>query len=183
MKKTFLISLLTLGAVTMYAQSDNNSTNNNGAVCKKFQNMPANAVAVWPKGAYTPLEDPSCAPCYEYKSKHGVMIMECPYLQFPAEHSTADAGAMNTDYVAPVTTAQANSNESVAMQGQNSYTGNYPVCKRDPDMPANATPVWPKGQYTPLENQACAPCYEYRSKHGVMIMECPYLQFPAEHRD
>ena len=182
MKKTFLISLLipiAIGAaLTTYAQSSDvqTTTNNNGAVCKKFPNMPANAYPVWPKGAYTPLEDPSCAPCYEYKRKNGIMTMECPYLQFPAEHSTADADALP-----PVTTAQANVND-VQYQGQNSYTGNYPVCKRDPNMPANAKPVWPKGDYTPLEAQACPPCYEYKSrKTGILIMECPYLRFPAEH--
>jgi len=77
MKKTFLILLLTLAALNMYAQSDvQTTTNSNGAVCKKFPNMPANAVPVWPKGAYTPLEDASCPPCYEYKRKNGIMTME-----------------------------------------------------------------------------------------------------------
>jgi hypothetical protein len=178
MKKTFLISVLTLAAFSMYAQSadQQTTTSYNGAVCKRFPNMPAGATPVWPKGAYTPTQDASCPPCYEYTSKHGVRIMECPYLQFPPEHATAAADAG----VAPVTAAQPTGDLQV--QSQNSYTGNYPVCKRDPDMPANAKPVWPKGEYTPLEAQACAPCYEYKSKRtGIMIMECPFLRFPAEH--
>jgi uncharacterized Zn-binding protein involved in type VI secretion len=185
MKKTFLISLLSIAALTTYAQSSENpgvTISKNGAVCKQFPNMPANAYPVWPKGTYTPLEDPSCPPCYEYTSKHGTLRMECPYLQFPAEHSTA--GNTDNTELAPVTTARANANENVQYQAQSSYTGNYPVCKQFPNMPANAHPVWPKGDYTPLEAQACPPCYEYKSKKtGIMIMECPYLRFPAERKD
>jgi len=179
MKRTILISLLTLAAFSMNAQTT--TTNYDGAVCKKFPHMPANATAVWPKGTYTPTQDPSCPPCYEYTSKHGVLIMECPYLQFPAEHGAANG--ISYEAQAPVIRAQANTTENVAWQAQNSYTGNYPVCKKDADMPRNAKPVWPKGTYTPLEDQACPPCYEYTSKHGIQIMECPFLRFPAEHRD
>ena len=61
-------------------------TGNYPAVCKRFPDMPANGHPVWPKGTYTPLQDPSCPPCYEYVSKHGTLRMECPYLQFPPEH-------------------------------------------------------------------------------------------------
>lgn len=182
MKKTFLISLLSLAAFSMNAQT---VTTDKNAVCKKFPHMPAGATAVWPSGTYTPTQDPSCPPCYEYKSKRtGVMIMECPYLNFPAEKSSATASnaVMEQNYE-PVTRTQPNT-DRIVMQSQNSYTGNYPaVCKRDPDMPANAKPVWPAGTYTATQDPSCPPCYEYKSKRtGVMIMECPFLRFPASEK-
>jgi hypothetical protein len=172
MKKILLLPVLMLAAISLQAQSmDRPATLNNNAVCKSFPDMPANAVPIWPKGAYTPLEDPSCPPCYEYTSKHGTLRMECPYLQFPPEHENQAA----------VMEKQTNTGRSIQMQSENTYSGNYPSCKRFPDMPANAVPVWPKGAYTPLQDPSCPPCYEYTSKHGTLRMECPYLQFPPEH--
>jgi hypothetical protein len=181
MKKTILISALLLGAASMNAQTTYQTTTNH-AVCKSFPNMPANAVPVWPKGTYTPLEDPACPPCYEYTSKHGTRRMECPYLRFPPEHSTSTT--VNNEVTEQTTTdyAPVNAGRSMDVQSNRTYTGNYPaVCKSFPDMPRNAHPVWPKGTYTPLEDPSCPPCYEYVSKHGTLRMECPYLRFPPEH--
>lgn len=55
-------------------------------------------------------------------------------------------------------------------------------CLREADMPANATPAWPKSDYTPApaQNPSCAPCYEYTNKRGTAIMECPFLIFKTQ---
>ncbi len=179
MKKTILISALLLGAASVFAQTTDRTITTNHAVCKSFPDMPSNAHPVWPKVTYTALEDPFCPPCYEYISKHGTDRMECPYLRFPPEHSTPTAGTynMNDESALPP-----DAGTPITVQSSRTYTGNYPaVCKSFPDMPANAHPVWPKGAYTPLEDPSCPPCYEYRSKHGTLRMECPYLRFPPEH--
>lgn len=56
-------------------------------VCRKAPDMPKNAKPAWPESSdYTPLQDPSCPPCYTYTSKLGHEVMECPFLRFPAEH-------------------------------------------------------------------------------------------------
>lgn len=168
MKTTLLVSLLLLAVSGVYAQSAGK------AVCKRSPNMPAGAKAVWPKSAYTPLQDPSCPPCYEYRSKHGYMVMECPFLRFPAEH--------NDDGTALVTERTINNGENtIDVQTQSAWGGKYPaVCKRAPNMPLGAKPVWPKSEYTALQDPSCPPCYEYKSKYGYMVMECPFLRFPAE---
>ncbi len=205
MKKTLLIPVLLVAAISLHAQSTDRPINIDHPVCKSFPAMPANAKPVWPKGPYTALEDPSCPPCYEYVSKHGTLRMECLYLQFPAEHNTPGNGNAAGATAATTTAAVNNEEQSniveqnnmvteettapqvagrreVQMQSEEAYTGNYPAyCKRFPSMPANAIPVWPKGPYKAMEDPNCPPCYEYVSKHGTLRMECFYLQFPAEH--
>ena len=130
--------------------------------------MPLGAQPAWPKTTpYVSNVAPQCAPCYTYTTKRGLKVMECPGLYFKPEGKTQAA-------VDP-------SNNEVNIQTPRAYTGNYPkVCKRDPDMPAHAVPVWPKTEYIPTQDPECAPCYEYTSKHGVAVMECPFLYFPAE---
>jgi hypothetical protein len=166
MKTTLLISLLCIASIGSYAQDNSTQVNTDKpAVCKKYAEMPKGAVLVWPKSAYVPVGDPSCPPCYEYTSKHGLTVMECPGLWFLPDNAT---------------TAQANTDLDV--QSVKAYTGNYQkVCRRDPDMPKNAVPAWPSGPYVSLQgNPECAPCYEYTSKHGIRVMECPFLYFPPE---
>jgi len=171
-----LLCITTIGA---YAQSTDK------AVCKSFPNMPARAVPVFPKTAYTPLEDPSCAPCYEYRSKYGYMVMECPYLRFPPEHGNKEVAtteAIRVPYNANSLDAAAKvETNTIEAQTQHAYSGNYPaVCLRSPNMPKGAKQVFPKSEYTSLEDPSCPPCYEYRSKYGYMVMECPFLRFPPE---
>ncbi len=165
---------MSFAALNVMAQTADQSATNKHLVCKKDPNMPKGAVPVWPKSDYTQLQDPSCPPCYKYKSKKtGLMIMECPYLWFPAEHKDPATGEVT----------QTAMNGSVTVQRNNSYTGNYPICPKDPLMPANAKPVFPKSEYTPLGHPECAPCYEYTTKRGTKVMECHQLWFPAEHKD
>jgi hypothetical protein len=52
------------------------------AVCKRDPGTPANAKPAWPKSAYIPTGNPSCAPCYEYTRKSGLKVMECHHLWF-----------------------------------------------------------------------------------------------------
>ena len=138
--------------------------------CQKDPNMPVNAKLSWPEGPYVPTQDASCAPCYTYTNKNGLKIMECPYLTFLPPEGAID---------------RSNSNVAVVGQGsdinvitERSYTGEYPkTCKRDPDMPANAKLAWPKGPYVSLVQKSCAPCYTYKNKRGLEIMECPGLVF------
>lgn len=66
-------------------QGTSSYTGNYPKVCKKDPNMPKGAVMVYPKSAYTPTQDPKCAPCYEYTRKSGIRVMECPYALFPPE--------------------------------------------------------------------------------------------------
>jgi len=170
MKTSLLISLFCIASIGSYAQDvqkDQSATNN--AVCRKYPDMPKGAKPAWPKTTpYVSNVAPQCAPCYTYTRKSGLKVMECPGLWFLPEGAGKDNGnTVQTD--------------GMNVQAQNVYTGNYPkVCKRDPNMPANAVPVWPKGEYTPTQDPACAPCYEYTTKHGLGVMECPYLYFPAE---
>ena len=165
MKKTLLISLLSIASIGAYAQSN--------LGCKVDPNMPANAVPAWPSSPYVSEQDnPECAPCYTYTSKHGVKIMECPFLQFIPQQA-----ANNMAAVTPVPQTGA-----LDVQNVNTYTGNYPkACRRDPDMPKGAVPAWPQvTPYVSLTAPGCAPCYTYTSKHGIAIMECPFLYFMPE---
>lgn len=172
MKKIIIISILALAALNTNAQSSDAA-----AKCKKAPNMPANAVPAWPKSAYTPAGDPSCAPCYTYKTKRGLEVMECPFAYFPAEHS-------NSTYEAPVADVNTMSTvNTLEVQAQNTYTGNYPGCPKMPNMPKNAKLVYPKSAYTPTGDPSCAPCYEYTTKRGLEVMECPHLWFPPEHNN
>ena len=110
MKTTIIISLLSLAAFSANAQSATNTMENSKhAVCMKAADMPANAKMVFPKTAYTPVQDPSCPPCYEYTTKKGLKVMECPFLWFPPERSTP-----TTDQ--PVTTVPTD------LPMQNAYT-------------------------------------------------------------
>ena len=172
MKKTFLISLLSFITLYGFAQSTDAPLNVSKAVCLRDPDMPANAVPAWPKSAYTPVpaQDASCAPCYEYKNKHGFLIMECPFLVF--QETTGDL-------LPGTSAAMITPDNSIDMQVQNTYTGEYPACSKKL-YPPHTTPVWPKSAYTPTGNPNCAPCYEYTNKRGAVVMECPYLVFPSE---
>jgi len=170
MKNLLIISLISFAGYTATAQATH-------AVCKKAPNMPANAKLVFPKSAYTPLQDASCPPCYEYTTKRGLKVMECPYAWFKPEGTSTSAPVA-------VRTVTHNDNGTMEMQSQNTYGGNYPsVCERLPNMPADAKMVWPKSNYTPTGNPACPPCYEYTTKRGLQVMECPNLWFPAEGKE
>lgn len=187
MKTSLSILLLCLATTGSYAQSTDQPATINTAVCKTFPNMPARAVPVFPKTAYTPLEDPSCPPCYEYRSKYGYMVMECPYLRFAPEHGNKELTtdeAITVPYTAN-TAYDANTKGNILVaETQHSFTGNYPpVCLRAQNMPKGAKQVFPKSAYTPIEDPSCPPCYEYRSKYGYMVMECPFLRFAPEHKD
>ena len=127
--------------------------------------MPAYAVPAWPKTPYIAKGDPECAPCYTYTTKHGLSVMECPGLWFLPENGTATQTA-----------------ENLNVYTGNTYTGNYSkTCKRDPNMPVGAVPAWPTSPYVSTQAPECAPCYTYTSKHGIEIMECPFLYFLPEH--
>ena len=171
MKKTFMISFLLVAAINVFAQSTGQPTKIDKAGCRVDPDMPKNATPAWPASAYTPVEDQSGAPCYEYTNKHGLTIMECPFLVFPP---TGDA--------APGAVTLTETNDDINVQAENTYTGHYPACKRPTGMPKNATPVWPKSAYVPTGDPACPPCYEYTNKHGLTIMECPKLVFLPENK-
>lgn len=171
MKKAIILSFLSFAVLNAIAQTDAPAVSGN-AVCNRIPNMPAHAARVWPKSAYIPIGEPaSCPPCYEYKTKHGLVVMECPFLWFPPENEPSAEGAV---------TAQTEPDGSVEIQGQNTYSGNYPACKKETNMPANAKMVWPASAYIPLGNPTCPPCYEYTRKSGLKVMECPNLWFPPE---
>jgi hypothetical protein len=173
MKTALIVSFLCLASMGAFAQ---NTFETNQVVCRIAPDMPKGARPVFPKGAYTALEDKSCPPCYEYRSKYGYMVMECPFLRFPAEgHERSEAATVTENEVI---------GGAIEVQTRNSYTGNYPaVCKMAPDMPKGAKPVFPASAYVPLQDPSCPPCYEYRSKYGYMVMECPYLRFAPENKD
>ena len=172
MKTAIIVSLLCLASMCVCAQT---STRTGHAVCKKAANMPKGARPVFPQGSYTALQDPSCPPCYVYRSKYGYMVMECPFLRFPAERSIKSERMV---------TQKTAIDGAIEVEGQNVYSGYYPaVCKRAPNMPKGARPVFPSSAYTPLQDPTCPPCYEYRSKYGYMVMECPYLRFAPEPSD
>ena len=48
-----------------------------------YPQAPANAVAAYPTGPYTELQNP---PCYSYTNKRGLKVMECPGARFEPEH-------------------------------------------------------------------------------------------------
>jgi hypothetical protein len=118
MKRIVFVTLVALaGTFSGHAQT----------ACSKAPDMPANARPAWPTGSYTSYQVPGCAPCYTYVNKHGLKIMECPYLRFPSEDSTKmmEAGMQ-----------QALGDNNIAAEKSNSYTGNYPkTCKPYPGMP------------------------------------------------
>ena len=165
MKQSIIIALFSLVTMGAYAQDAKK-------VCQKAPNAPARAVATFPESAYTPTGDPSCAPCYTYKTKRGLEVMECPFLYFPGKGGSEGSTASQTTYT------------TVNAQDQRSYTGNYSkaYCARDPHMPKNGHTVYPKSDYIPTGNPACAPCYEYTTKRGLKVMECHDLLFPPEQK-
>jgi len=178
MKTMMLISIMCLMSFSNYAQQrdKNQSAVNKKNKCLKDPNMPANAKLAWPSSGYLPTQDPACAPCYTYTSKHGTDIMECPYLNFLPEPKEGRVQSANVTY--PTANGIA---DGLTIQRENTYTGEYPkTCQRDPHMPANAKPSWPKSPYFSLVAPQCAPCYTYVNKHGLAIMECPGLIFLPE---
>ncbi len=172
MKQTILISLLSIASLSVFAQGTDKQ-------CKRLPDMPATAAPTWPSSPYISKVDPHCAPCYTYTRKSGLEVMECPGLWFPPE----DANKETIDAWQQSAIVNYPTNEQIAaveVRAAKSYTGNYPVCKRDPNMPKNAKLVYPKSAYAPTQNANCAPCYEYTRKSGLKVMECPYALFPAE---
>lgn len=179
MKTTIIISLLSLATLGAYAQSNQ--------VCPKPANMPKNAVMVYPKSAYTPVGDPSCPPCYLYTRKSGLQVMECPYAWFKEGNDNNNQTVQTTRYSTQptqATTAQTYTNGVISMESQRSYTGNYNYsqCAKDLRMPSGATPVYPKSAYVPTGNPDCPPCYEYTTKSGLKVMECPNLWFVQDNK-
>lgn len=170
MKRILIITLLSLATASAFAQTEDAGTATKHTVCKRDPNMPANAKPAWPKSDYTPTQDPSCAPCYTYTRKSGLKVMECPFLLFPPEHKGATADV----------SAQTDNAGNMNVQSQKAYTGNFANCKRDPLAPRNAKAAWPKSDYIPVGNTACAPCYEYTTKRGLKVMECHNALFPAK---
>lgn len=160
MKSMIMILLLSLLTVNIFAQDKS-------AVCPRDLNEPKSAVPAWPKSAYVPTGNPDCPPCYEYTRKSGLRTMECHHLWFTPEGST-NAGPQNTS---------AQTNNDLDIQRQQSYSGNYPSCPKDPGTPKNAKPAWPTSDYIPLGDPACPPCYEYTRKSGLKVMECHHLWF------
>jgi hypothetical protein len=207
MKKAFIISLLSLATASAYAQVNENSNTpprideginlqmpperlialdsqtifvdtqlslapmpglGTGATCRKSAGTPKRAVPAWPsKTDYTSLTEPSCAPCYKYTTRNGLKVMECPFLLLPPQGGT------------PVTINETSTAAGFTLRHK-AYTGNYPSCRRDPDMPKRAKVAWPKAAYTPIGDPKCAPCYQYTTKRGLKVMECPNLWFPPQ---
>ena len=171
MKKAIIISALLLAARYGYAQSADGPVITNKAKCMADPDMPKNATPAWPESAYTPVGDPSCAPCYQYTNKRGLAIMECPFLVFPSQGNVTLLGGAST--------VTANITNDITVETSNSHTGNYPTYSKNM-YPPHTTPVWPKSTYTPTGNPNCAPCYEYKTRKGTEVMECPYLTFDAD---
>ncbi len=133
-----------------------------------YPDAPANAVPAYPSaGDYTALQDP---PCYRYKNTRGHEVMECPGARFaPEQSATTESSVAVND--------QSNGNWNVNQE--KTFLGYYPdVRSLYPQAPANAVPAWPKSAYTELKNP---PCYEYKNKRGLTVMECPGAQFEPEH--
>ncbi len=163
MKKILAISLLCIGSLSGYAQTEYTTKN------------PPPLINNGPRVNVTPAFDEpfkvvSDNPCYMYE-KHGLVVLECPGVLFTPEGGTLDQGVP--------TAVSLQDDGSINVQSSNSYTGNYP--KINIDVPANATPVYPKGDYTPLVQGP--PCYEYTTKNGLVVMECPGLLFPPDHKE
>jgi len=118
MKTTIIISLLSLASLTAGAQTATKTiTSSNHAVCMKAPDMPANAKLVFPKAAYTPVQDPSCPPCYEYTTKRGLKVMECPFLWFPPEGGNSKVTPTTDEPVSTIPTDMQTQN-AFTMQGQ-----------------------------------------------------------------
>ncbi len=164
MKTIILISLLCLGALVSNAQTEfKYSTKDNVPL---INNGPR--VAVNP-AFDVPYKVVSDTPCYMYK-KNGLVVVDCPGIWFtpqPAEN------VQTVKYI--------RSNNDINVQSQNTYMGYYPKIDPQENMPANAVPVYPKGDYTPLTNQP--PCYQYKTKKGLDVMECHGLWFPPENKN
>ncbi|MCW3121503.1 MAG: hypothetical protein JWQ38_995 [Flavipsychrobacter sp.] len=151
MKTTILISLLCLGSLAGNAQTQfQYSTKDNPPLVNNGKRIPVNPAFD------APFKVVSDTPCYMYK-KNGLVVVDCPGVWF---------------------TPQTVTNEDINVQSQGTYMGNYPESKVEAPIPANAVPVYPKGAYTPLTDGA--PCYQYKTKKGLQVMECHGLWFPPE---
>lgn len=166
MKATILISILGLASLVSQAQTqpqfeyttkDNPPLVNNGK-----------AIPVAP-AFDAPFKVVSDTPCYMYK-KNGVVVVNCPGVWFPPEVNDKSQNRQTRDDI----------NENIDIQTSGSYLGYYPQSRNiDVKVPENATPAYPSGAYTPLTNEA--PCYTYKTKKGLEVMECHGLWFPPEH--
>ena len=169
MKKTFLISLITIATCSAFAQTDITTATNPS--CKPAPRMPANAVMVWPTTDYVHLGDPKCAPCYEYTGIHGLPVMECPNARFITKNDNVTKRDGSLELPSGYTTQ--------ASVLANNTASNLP-CAKPMRMPANARLVWPdapKSDYTMVGNPECPPCYVYTTKKGLSVMECPGLRW------
>ncbi len=162
MKTTLIISLLCLASLGSYAQTEYTTKNlpplvNNGK-----------AIPVTPAfdEPFTVVTD---NPCYAYK-RHGLVVLECPGVWFTPEKKT----------IQETTVTVVKPNGEIRVQTEGTYMGYYPKLKSDPDMPANAVPAYPTSPYIPLYDP---PCYTYKTKSGLEVMECHGLLFPPEHND
>ena len=164
MKTTIIISLLCLGAMTSFAQNEYTT--------KDTPPLINNGPRVYVTPAFdVPYKVVSDNPCYMYK-KHGLVVLECPGILFIPQGVTTDVPS----------TVSVEGDGTITVQSSSTYTGNYPkTYKVDFTVPANATPVYPKGPYTPLVQGP--PCYEYTTPKGLVVMECPGAWFPPEHKD
>jgi len=191
MKTTLIISLLSLSAISSYAQSMDEETTerqmiheramaiyretngnmgpetimhyktNYSNVHAAYPDAPANAVPATPSGSYVATEYP---PCYKYKNDKGREIKECPGASFTNNGTGREINADGT----------------IEYRNEKSYTGNYPdLHSVYPQAPANAVPARPSTPYTEMQDP---PCYKYTNKRGLEVTECPGAQFAPEHR-
>ena len=163
MKTTIIISLLCIGSVSSFAQHQYTTKD----VPPLVNNGPKVMVTPAFDGNYKVVTD---EPCYMYK-KHGLVVLECPGIWFePETKQTDEPTAMNV-----------NTDGTITVQSSGSYTGNYPKTYNvNFSVPAHATPVYPTGEYTSLVPGA--PCYQYTTKKGLVVMECPGAWFPPENK-
>ena len=201
MKTTILVSVLCLSAMGSYAQSQDNSDNTaekqaikeraisiyeqtNGNmgpgtrmhykstysnIHAAYPDAPANAVPATPSAPYVALQDP---PCYKYKTKRGLEVMECPGARFLPDGKTNSIGDNATE-------EQTAGNISV--NRERTYLGYYgSVHALYPEAPKNAVPAWPSAS-TDYEALQDPPCYKYINKRGLEVMECPGARFAPEH--
>jgi hypothetical protein len=164
MKNTLIISLLCIFSVAANAQYKY-TTNDNPPLVNNGKAIPVTPAFSVP---YKVMSNPAC---YMYK-KHGLVVLECPGVWFEPEKEVVQSAARRNGW-------QTNGNMNV--EYESNYTGRYPQnLKPDPEMPANAVPVWPESSATPTLNP---PCYKYKTKKGLEVMECHGLLFPPKEDD
>ncbi len=165
MKKMMMIAMLCCTAATGFAQfqyttKDNPPLKNNGErvyVTPAFDDK------------YRVVSD---SPCYMYK-RHGIVVLECPGVVFIPETGDNCEGPTGVALQDNGTFRIENTNVCTGGHSTETFKVNY-------EMPAGATPVYPASPHTPLVQGA--PCYEYATKSGLVVMECPGLIFPAERK-